>query len=95
MKKKVAKKNINFRISEEFEHFLEGMWRTNAFRKIGINSKTDLFRYAVINSIGKIHGIKILKEFGNIDEINNYLNPKPDTRLKELKEKINKSFGEQ
>jgi len=88
MEKRVAKKIMSFRISEEFEHFLEGIWRTNAFREIGIKSKTDLLRYSVLNVVGKQHGIKTLKKFDFVDEVNNYLNPKTDENVEELYKNI-------
>ena len=92
MKGRAHKKILNFRISDEFDVFLESVWRTSAYKKIGVKSKTDLFRYAVINSIGKKIGMNVLKEFANVDEIHNYLNPKPNNDIPELKENIKEYF---
>ena len=70
-------KLINYRISEDFDIFLESMWRVSKYRDIGIKSKSDLFRYAVIKTIGKDFGFDVLKKFNHVDEIHKFLNPKP------------------
>ena len=70
-------KLINFRISEDFDVFLESMWRVSKYRDLGIKSKSDLFRYAVIKTIGKEFGIDVLNKFSHVDEILKFLNPKP------------------
>jgi len=70
-------KLINFRISEDFDVFLESMWRVSKYRDLGIKSKSDLFRYAVIKTIGKDFGIDVLKKFNHVDEVHRFLNPRP------------------
>ena len=76
-KKYMKNKLINYRISEDFDVFLESMWRVSKYRDIGIKSKSDLFRYAVIKTIGKDFGFDVLKKFNHVDEIHRFLNPKP------------------
>ena len=88
-------KLINFRISDDFDVFLESMWRTSKYRELGIKSKSDLFRYAVLNTIGRDYGLDILNKFKNVDEIYRYLNPKKgDTKkhLNQLKNDIDEYF---
>ena len=77
-------KLINFRISDDFDVFLESMWRTSKYRELGIKSKSDLFRYAVLNTIGRDYGFDILNKFKNVDEIHRYLNPKKGDSKKHL-----------
>lgn len=83
-------KLINFRITNEFDVFLESIWRISKYKKLGIKSKSDLFRYSVLKTIGKDLGVEILNEFKSVDEIHNYLNPKQIKEDLEIQKEINK-----
>ena len=47
-------KKLNFRISDDFDVFLEGMWRVSKYTDLGIKSKSDLLRYSVLKTVGKV-----------------------------------------
>ena len=70
-------KKLNFRISDDFDVFLESMWRVSKYTDLGIKSKSDLLRYSVLKTVGKDLGYDILKKFSHVEEIHKFLNPKP------------------
>lgn len=92
-------KLINFRISEEFNHLIESMWRLKKYRSLGISSKSDLFRYYLLKGL-EADNRGLLKQFEDINEVNNFLNPNPakNDQVKEVQDKVKEYFknrGEQ
>lgn len=77
----MSKKLKSFRISDEFDAFLESIWRLDNYRKLGIKSQTDFIRYSLLKTIGKDLGIDLLNKFSNVDEIHKYLNPKKNKKF--------------
>lgn len=78
----MKQKRSVIRATDEFNIFLESVWRLSQFRAKGIESKSDLFRYAVINTVEKTFP-GILKEFKHVPEIKEYLNPTVFVRNKD------------
>lgn len=67
-------KRIEYRISDEFNQFIEGIWRTNYYRQKGIKSKADFIRYSIIKTV-ESDSKGILQKFKDVPEINTYLKP--------------------
>lgn len=65
-------KLINFIISHEFDAVLQHAWQTKNYLSKGINSKSDLWRYAIIEILERDNK-GFLKKFKNIKEVKNYL----------------------
>lgn len=92
-------KLINFRISEEFNHLLESIWRFKKYRALGVNSKSDLFRYYVLKGL-EADNKGLLKQFIEVTEVNEFLNPNPvkNDETKKMQNKVKEYFknrGEQ
>lgn len=83
----------NYKISDEFNHFLESMWRLKKYRAKGIKSFSDLLRYGVLKTL-ESENKGILKQFKDIPEINEYLNPSKNdnTGIDEMKNKVEEYF---
>lgn len=80
-------KRIIYRISDDFNQFIEGIWRTEYYRKKGIKSKSDFIRYCILKSI-ESDSKGILQKFNYIHEVSDYLKPLVSN------EKIKKSIDE-
>lgn len=81
----------NFRMSEEFNHFIESIWRLKKYRSKGIMSKSDLWRYGLLRTL-ESENKGLLKQFKGIPEIDEFLNPPKDEGVEIMKDKVKEYF---
>lgn len=65
-------KLINFRITHEFDAVLEYAWQSKKYLSKGIRSKSDLFRYAIIQVL-ETENKGFIKQFNKMKEIQNFM----------------------
>lgn len=62
----------NFRISHEFDAVIEHAWQSKKYLSKGIRSKSDLWRYSIIEVL-ETENKGFIKQFKNIKEVKEFV----------------------